>query len=269
MIDLGTEPLRLGAVALSPDLLRALLEASLSMWVSYGAVFLRVGTAMLVLPGVGEAAIPIRIRLMLGLALSVIIAPTVTPMPVEAPAWRLAAEPVTGLFFGLALRLLVLALNTAGAIIAQSTSLAQIFGGASGEPQPAVGHLLTMAGLAVAFASGLHLALVEALIVSYQAIGQGALPGPADLRSWGVAEIARSFRLAFTLSLPFVLGSLLYNLALGVINKAMPQLMVSFIGAPALTLGGLALLAVALPVGVAIWTGEAMSALQNPFAVTP
>ena len=52
---------------------------------------------------------------------------------------------------------------------------------------------------------------------------------------------------------PFVIGSLLYNVALGIINRAMPQLMVAFIGAPALTWGGLALFAVAAPLILSVW----------------
>ena len=49
-------------------------------------------------------------------------------------------------------------------------------------------------------------------------------------------------RLAFTLAAPFVLVSVLYNLTLGVINRAMPQLMVVFVGAPVITGLGLAVL---------------------------
>ncbi|MFC3118840.1 flagellar biosynthetic protein FliR [Jhaorihella thermophila] len=39
-------------------------------------------------------------------------------------------------------------------------------------------------------------------------------------------------RLPFSLSAPFVIASLLYNLTLGAINRAMPQLMVTLVGAP-------------------------------------
>ena len=49
--------------------------------------------------------------------------------------------------------------------------------------------------------------------------------------------MAASFALALSLAAPFVIASLLYNVALGVINKAMPQLMVAFVGAPAITCG--------------------------------
>ncbi len=71
--------------------------------------------------------------------------------------------------------------------------------------------------------------------------------------------------MAFTLAAPFILAALLYNLALGAINRAMPSLMVTFIGAPALTLGGLVLLALATPFLLQIWRDMVSLRLLNPF----
>ena len=57
------------------------------------------------------------------------------------------------------------------------------------------------------------------------------LPGQ-DVAEWGVARVGAAFALALGLAAPFVIAAVLYNLALGVINKAMPQLMVALVGAP-------------------------------------
>ena len=73
------------------------------------------------------------------------------------------------------------------------------------------------------------------------------------MSGWGLARIAEAFSLAFLLAAPFVIASFIYNLALGVINRAMPQLMVAFVGAPAITWGGLALLLVTAPVLLGVW----------------
>jgi flagellar biosynthetic protein FliR len=62
-----------------------------------------------------------------------------------------------------------------------------------------------------------------------------------------------------------VIVSLLYNVALGVINRAMPQLMVAFVGAPAITAGGLILLALTTPVLLPIWQRAFEALLLNPF----
>jgi flagellar biosynthetic protein FliR len=89
------------------------------------------------------------------------------------------------------------------------------------------------------------------------------------MAAWGVAQVGRSFALAFSISAPFVIASLLYNLALGVMNRAMPQLMLTLVGAPALALGSLALAAVALPLGLASWLDAFHQFLEAPVGRLP
>lgn len=59
------------------------------------------------------------------------------------------------------------------------------------------------------------------------------------------------------------------NLALGAINRAMPQLMVAFVGAPLITFGGLALLLVATPVILSVWLDALMAFFQDPVGARP
>ena len=87
---------------------------------------------------------------------------------------------------------------------------------------------------------------------------------PALVAEMGVAAVAHVFALAFSISAPFILSSLLYNITLGVINRAMPQLMVSFIGAPAITAGGLALLALASPLILEVWLAYLSKFINDP-----
>ena len=233
-------------------------------------VFCRVGAVMALMPGFGEQLVPARIRLVLTLAFTAIVAPAVLPQigPSDGRLFLpLAVEVVAGLAIGLGLRLFVMALQMAGIMIAQATSLAQLFGGLGPEPQPAIAHLLVIGGLALAVASGLHVRAAELMILSYRILPPGLMPVPGDMADWGLAEIARAFTLAFMLAAPFTIAALLYNVALGVINRAMPQLMVSFVGAPALTLGGLVLLAIVTPLALAFWLAAFNAFLGAPFGV--
>lgn len=233
-------------------------------------VFLRVGAAMAALPAFGEQHLPARVRLAAALAFTFIVAPAVTAQvaPLAAPGRVLGlfllTETAAGLALGLMLRLFVLALQTAGAIIAQTISLSQLFGGASPEPQPVVANILTVAALALAAAMGLHVRLAEYLILSYDMLPAGRLPEAREMAAWGLGWVRSSFALSFTLAAPFVIGSALYNVAIGAINRAMPALMVSFIGAPAQVLGGIAMLAVLLPVMLALWWEAFAHALTLP-----
>lgn len=236
-------------------------------------VFFRVGAAMALMPGVGEQAIPGRIRLVLALGFTAVVLPAVQPGLPHVQGLGLAlpllTETVIGLALGAVLRLFIFALQIGGTMIAQATSLAQFFGGAGAEPQPAAAHLLMVSGFALAFATGLHVRLAQALILSYHALPAGRFPDAAMLSRWGVAEMSHAFALAFTLAAPFVAAALLYNVALGVINKAMPQLMVVFVGAPALTLGGLVLLLFVAPAALTLWLHGLTLFLQDPFRLVP
>ncbi len=239
-----------------------------ALWQMF-AVFLRVGAMVSLLPAFGEQSVPVRVKLGLALAFTIVITPAVPSPPAfentMAGAGFLLAESLTGLFLGMMLRLFVLAIQIAGSIAAQSTSLSQLFGGGGTDPLPAMGHVLVIGGLALATIMGIHVQFAQFMINSYQLVPAGQVIPAGILTPAGVAEISRSFALGFTLAAPFVIASLIYNVTLGVINKAMPQLMVAFVGAPAITAGGLMLLMLAAPLMLSLWV-EAMGLfLMDPF----
>lgn len=241
------------------------------LWISF-VVFLRVGAMMSLMPGFGEQSVPQRVRLILAFAFSLIVIPAlITEVPDQASLQPLdilqiiLVEVLAGLALGIAVRLFVLSLQTAASIAAQSTSLSQVFGGVGVDPQPAIGSILLVAGLAIAVMSGLHLQAVKLILLSYQIMPSGAVPVASDLSAWGLQQIAHAFALAFTLAAPFVIASLIYNVALGVINKAMPQLMVAFVGAPAITAGGMMLMVIAVPIMLSIWTDDLARFFLDPF----
>ncbi len=232
--------------------------------------FLRVGAVMALLPAFGEQSVPQRFRLILTLAFTAVVGPAVADRHGDGPILTAAAaEVLAGLLMGLGLRLFVLTLQTAGTIAAQATSLSQLFAGAGVEPQPAVANLFVMAGLALAVHAGLHVHAAQLMILSYDLLPAGRFPNRDDVAGWGTAQVARSFSLAFQLGAPLVIMSLIYNIALGIINRAMPMLMVSFIGAPALALGGLALTALMAPLVLMVWLGAFQGFVAAPFGPAP
>ena len=172
---------------------------------------------------------------------------------------------LAGLLIGLALRLMVLALQTAAAIAAQSASLSQLFASAGAEPMPALGTLFILGGLALALQAGLHVQVAALLILSYDLLPAGQFPDPATVADWGIGAVGRATALALSLAMPFVIASLMWNVALGVVNRAMPHLMVAFVGAPLLAWGGLALAALVTPVILDVWLTAFLATLSDPF----
>lgn len=240
------------------------------LWLHF-IVFLRVGPVMALFPGFGERSVPTRIKLVLALGMTAIVAPAIAPQlgPVltdPPPATRVVlTETATGLVIGIGIRLLLLSLQTAGSIAAQATSLAQILGSAGVTPLPAIGHLLMVGGLALAMILGLHVRLAEMVVLTYGLFPAARLPDAAAITPWGIRQVAGAFALAFTLAAPFVIVSVIYNLTLGIINRAMPQMMVVFVGAPVITAAGIGLLLLLGPTMLSIWAITLQGFLENPF----
>ncbi|WP_232204229.1 flagellar biosynthetic protein FliR [Roseobacter sp. CCS2] len=246
-----------------------------ALWTLF-AVFTRIGAVMAVLPAFGDQPVPTRVRLVLAVMFTLIVAPAVAPSFETVPTALLAGfgilamEALTGLFFGIFLRFFILVLQIAGSIAAQSTSLSQIFGGtAAVDPQPAIGHMLVVSGTALAALSGLHIQAASYMIHTYTLVPFGAGLERSLVAEVGVAEVGRTFGFGFMLAAPFLIASLIYNVVLGVINRAMPQLMVSFVGAPALTAGGLFLFFLTAPIMLAIWVAAFSDFMGMPFGVWP
>lgn len=240
------------------------------LWLHF-LVLLRVGPVMSLFPGFGERSVPMRIKLVLTIAMTVIIAPASHPhlshLVSNPPpiAQVVLSETVIGLAIGMGIRLLLLALQTAGAIAAQSISLAHVLGSAGVTPLPAMGHLLVVGALALAMMLGLHVTVAEMMIKTYQVFPAAQFPEASIVSHWGVTQVSNAFALAFTLAAPFVIVSVLYNLTLGIINRAMPQMMVVFVGAPVITWGGLVLLMLLAPTMLTLWVKALNGFIANPF----
>lgn len=250
------------------DYLIPLIIPQDAIWAS-SLVFFRIGAAMTFLPAFGEQVVPARIKLAAALAFTALLLPLIWPT-VEHVTNRedwfalIGPEVVAGLLIGFLFRSMVFALQIAGIIAAQSTSLSQFFGGGMGiDPQPAFSTLLVVSGLCLAVMLGLHVRILELFLSSYDSIPFGTWPLSGDTAQWAISQVSYVFGLGFSLAGPFVLASLIYNLGLGAINKAMPQLMVALVGAPAISFGGLLLLLLTGPVILTIW-GRAFVTVSSP-----
>ncbi|MEO0398772.1 MAG: flagellar biosynthetic protein FliR [Pseudomonadota bacterium] len=225
------------------------------------AVFARISGMVYLLPGVGEQTVSMRVRLAVAFAIAIASYPILrsdliipdTSMARYAPI--VFAEMATGLALGLASRFMIFVLQLAGSIIAQNASIAQIFGqSVANDTQTPITALLTMAGIALALSLGVHIEAVKLFIASYGVFAFGQAAGLEPIALWAADSGAKVFSFAFSLSAPFLALGIAYNLAIGAANRAMPQLMVAFVGAPAITGAGLLLLALSVSVILTRWS---------------
>lgn len=245
-----------------------MIEAGLEMLAISSAglaflVFLRVGAAFFLLPILGDTAVSPRVRLGLALAVTVVITPLVAdPMaglPTRSAFFAAAAaEVMAGLLIGFAVRGIFWMIQTGSAMAAQAISLSQILGNQIEQPQAAMGQIVFVAALALATILQFHTTVVAALARSYDVVPLGTAVPAALIELWSVKAVSAIYRVGFGLAGPFLILAVLYNLTLGVVNKAMPQLMVAFVGAPAVTGLGLVFLLLAAPVILATWKSHVL-----------
>jgi flagellar biosynthetic protein FliR len=215
-------------------------------------VFCRVSAALLLLPGLGESQVPARIRILAGLLIALCIAPLSGPAVPPPAAWAVGfavvMEVAAGAFLGTLARLLLSAVQVAGQIIGQCIGISNAFVFGVGSDNSAVlGAAIYAACLAALFAVDGHHPGLRALADSYQLVPLGE-PLPTAAAARGLSEaMTASFRLAMQLALPFLFLSVLFNVALAGINRAMPAMPVFMIGAPALLMAGLYLLGAVSP----------------------
>lgn len=231
-------------------------------------VFSRAGSAMMLLPGLGESQIPPAIRLGIAVSLSVLLLPGVIelmpPVPADVPGFAadLAAEILVGLWFGWLARLVLLAWPMAGDFMAYMIGLSSVF--RTGALGSELNSLFALAAPVLLLATGLYALPLIALGESYRAIGPGLVltGGYAGLSI--LAAFATSFAVALKLAAPFILAGVAWQVALGLLARLVPSLQVYFLTMPAQILGGLLLIALlsgVLVAGFSLYAREALSHL--------
>lgn len=217
-------------------------------------VFVRVGAVAFLIPGLGERGLSMRVRLGGALALTALLSPMIVPLVDKAPEtvpalfFMIAAEALSGLIIGFAFRLLVFVLQIAGMVAAQHLSVAQMFGaGVAPEPEPTIATMLALGGIAIAMMAGMHVHAVTALAALYDVLPFGAFPDSGSIAEWATLRMSETFSLGVSLAAPFVAIGFAYNVALGALNRAMPQLLVAVVGVPFLLWIGMVALHHVLP----------------------
>lgn len=217
-------------------------------------VFARIGTMVMLLPGLGEMSMPVRVRLTVALVLSAMF------LPLHRNAYNLdlrdfgpvllmlGHEILIGVILGLVARLSISALQVAGAIVAQQMGLGFVtaIDPAQGQQNVIVANFLAMLGLTLIFATDLHYLVIAALNDSYRIFAPGTAIMFGDVAKLMTDTVGGAFKVGVQLSAPFLIFGLLFNLGLGVLSRLMPQMQVFFIGLPLSILIGFLILLVVI-----------------------
>ena len=210
-------------------------------------VFARIGAMVMLLPGLGETNIPVRIKLAIALLLTLII------LPLHRDAYHVNTDSLTqllvlmvheiliGIVLGATARVTLGALQVAGSVIAQQMGLGfatSVDPTTQGQQGVLIGNFLTLLGLTLLFATDSHYLVIAALNESYAVFSPGETLPSGDVAALATRAFAAAFRIGMQLSAPFLVFGLVFNIGLGVLARLMPQMQVYFVGVPLAILAG-------------------------------
>ncbi len=213
--------------------------------------FCRMGGCIMVLPGFGSARVPTNIRLFLAVAVSVAVLPllwdVIYPRAVSPGATYvglIVSETMIGVVYGLIARLYTLGMQYAGAILTMSIGFTAPGGQDVLEDtsENQLTNLLSFSALLMLFMLDFHHVVFRALVESYAATPVGNLVDPQKMLITLTDTLRASTDLMLRLASPFLIYGLMFNVAIGLVNKLAPQIPVFFISTPFLLAGGLFLL---------------------------
>jgi flagellar biosynthesis protein FliR len=248
--------------------------ATLPAWAfAFILVTARIGAAMSMLPGLGESEPPVMVRVGLALCVTALLLPGIAPSVPKVPeagaqaVFMVAAEIVTGLWLGWLARLLVLALPVAGQFISYMLGVANVL-----QPDPELGsqatpieRLFDIAASLAVLVTGLYALPLAALAGSYRLVSAGTFLPATDSAQTAVHAVGFAFALAVRLASPFLLVSIVWHVATGLLARLVPRMQVYFVVMPGQILGGIALLAVTSAALLGAW----QSAVLTGFSLLP
>jgi flagellar biosynthesis protein FliR len=244
-------------------------DQELTQWITgFLWPFFRVAALVTVAPILGVRVVPMRFRVGIALALTLVIAPVLPPGPDIDPASAqgiliACSQILIGLAMGFLVRLVFNAVELAGNLIGQTMGLgfAQMMDPVNGVTVPVVSQFYTVLATLIFLILNGHLILIEILVDSFQTIPV-ALESITEnglwvLLMWG----GWIFKGALIISLPAVAALLLVNAAFGVMMRAAPQLNIFAIGFPISLMLGFVFMMISLP----MFVPQFSSLLENVF----
>lgn len=229
-------------------------EAQLTAW--WTAVFwplTRVLALFAVAPVWSHRALPARLKLALGVAITLVLVP-VLPAPPAVDAFSAQGLPLLfgniaiGLALGFTVRLVFAAIELAGEAMGlqMGLSFAAFFNPAAGTTSNSVSSFLGTLALLMFIAMDGHLMLLHALAESFRVFpAEGGFAAASALQ---IAHLgSQVFSLGLAIALPFVAVSFLVNVVLGVMARIAPQFNIFAVGFPLTILVGLSTLLTLLP----------------------
>jgi flagellar biosynthesis protein FliR len=230
----------------------------LNEWIGfYFWPFIRVTGMLVVAPVFSTRTVPVRIRVMTTVVITLVMAPTLPPMPLLDPftlggVLQLANQFMIGLAMGFVLHMIFAAFTVAAQSMGMSMGLgfAMAVDPTNGVQVPVLAQLLVLFATLIFLSLNGHLMIIDTLRESFFTMPVSNRPLSSDaiwsLLSWSKIIFVWGVKTA----IPIVVTLLLINISFGVVTRAAPQLNIFAVGFPVSIMVGFWLLNISFP---ALW----------------
>jgi flagellar biosynthetic protein FliR len=211
--------------------------------------FVRAMALLSAAPVLGEAMVPVTIRVLASVTLAVLMLPVTGKVQVIEDPFTLAmvvataGEAILGFALGLAFHFAMSVIGVLGYIVSSQMgfSMAVMNDPLNGTSSDVVSGLLSMLSIIVFFAIDGHLVITNVIGASFKAWPPGSGLGAMLLQTiaWNVAWI---FSAALLLAIPVVFSTVVVQVGFGFLNRVAPALNLFSLGFSVITLFGLLML---------------------------
>ncbi len=235
----------------------------LSGWgVSFMLVLTRVSAMIYAFPFFGSPAIAARVRILITLVISFMLLPMVgvEGLGFDWNLGRLALgigrELAIGLIVGFGTRFMFEAFSLAGTFAGRQMgfAIAELVDPVTSAPQSMVGQFWALVAILLFLAVDGHHFLIRLLVQNFQIVplNTGVLqPATGQMLITGSTEM---FRLALKLAAPAIILTLMVDVGVGFLSRAMPRLQVFFVALPLKLIVGIFALVVSLQLFQALFS---------------
>jgi flagellar biosynthetic protein FliR len=225
-----------------------------SLLAGYFLPFIRVSAMLLAMPIFGSFTLPVRIRVLTAVVLTMVIAPTIDqPINIDLLSGdtvvTIIQQVLIGLIMGFSLQIVFHAFVLGGQVIAMQMGLgfAAMMDPQTGSNVPFVSQFYTILVTLVFFALDGHLIMISVLAESFNILPV-SIHGISQsdymtMAYWG----GQMFSGAVMMALPAIAALLLVNISFGVMTRAAPQLNIFAVGFPITIVFGFSIMLAALP----------------------
>ena len=224
-------------------------------------VLTRLGTAMMLLPGIGGHLVSMRIRLWLAVCVAFLMLPvlghqfTAVPKTLGSMVIIVFGEAVIGIFIGTVVTFIMSVISLTGSMVSAQVGLTNAFSFdtiSQQQSQLLSGFLSNVALLAI-FSTDLHHLMFQAIVESYVLFPPGQTLPWGDFTETLSHMVTDTFRVGLQFSAPLVVFGLLFYTGLGLVSRLVPAIQIFFIAQPIQILFGIWMFMMTLPMITALF----------------